>query len=935
MAFAPLALIASTWAAPVAIAVMPTRSGNIPPPVVQGYDAGLFAIPARPQRLATSAIQAVWNIPVILCSFSDQPLGAANYGSQTPAQYFQTQLFDTTSSTPSGSVFDYYRWVSGNRIRVVGRVVATIQLPNPKDWYAAQNWGLSLNGRPRNSSGFVSDAVVRADSLVDWTLFDNDRDGYVDVVWVVHSGLPGEATVARDNLWSITSRLTAWPGGERYPTHSIVPGTEDLHILIDRFSIMPELSGTWPGRPSEIGVYCHEFGHTLGLPDLYDASVIGGAVNVGSGHWNLMAMGAYGGDGFTPESPTHLGAWCTLFMGWGNTVRPTQDTLIVQGAIARGAPIVDFWFQGESNPEHFLIEYRRAVDFDRFIPREGLIVYQVDESVMGLGIAGNRVNSGPNPGLRVVESDGQYDMVAGRNRGDVHDPFPGFYGITRFDDDTQPSTRTFRGAVTNIGLSQIELLGSEARYFAQVRAPGWLPAQPIADDFQAVWPSSAANRAVLLADGSIATVTTEFVAGSTQVVLRSRPAAGAWGPPVTIGGDGAPVSNPTMAALPGGNDLVVAWSDARHGAAELYYRARIGGAWTPERRLTDLDGDSRSPSLGVDRFGRVHLAWLHTEGATPQVRFMSFGYFSPFGTPRVVTGPTSVPDAPVVAVDAAGRSYVFWADRSFDPTSIWFARFHPDSGVSAPARVARSDYAQPAVDAAVDAAGTVHIAWQVSAPGIHRIHYQRRTANGAFPSPYDTALVVRGENVLNPILRLDPGGGIHVGFLANQGGVQQMRYKHWVAGRGWDYASTEITLAADGLVARPTLVPRGSSDVSAIFIGFPGGRTALLERRRFIASEAVAVFDPPREIVRGLRIGPNPLAAGAALTLRWPAGGTPPSAVDFYDVAGRRVASASLSDRGAGTTELPGSTTAGWKSGVYFAHLRGRPEPPARLVVIR
>jgi hypothetical protein len=314
---------------------------------------------------------------------------------------------------------------------------------------------------------------------------------------------------------------------------------------------------------------------------------------------------------------------------------------------------------------------------------------------------------------------------------------------------------------------------------------------------------------------------------------------------------------------------------------------------------------------------------------------MSFGYFSPFGTPRVVTGPTSVPDAPVVAVDPAGHSYVFWADRSFDPTSIWFARFHPDRGVSARARVARSDYAQPAVDAAVDASGTVHIAWQVSAPGIHRIHYQRRTPDGFFPAPYDTALVVRGENVLNPILRVDSSGGVHVGFLASQGGVPQMRYKHWVPGRGWDFGSTEITLPAEGLVARPTLVARGNSDVSAIFIGFPGGRTALLERRRFIGSAAVAVFDPPREIPRGLHVGPNPIAAGAAFTLRWPAEGTAPSAVDFYDVAGRRVASAPVSDRTAGATELPGSTTAGWASGVYFAHLRGRPEPPARLLVIR
>ena len=84
--------------------------------------------------------------------------------------------------------------------------------------------------------------------------------------------------------------------------------------------------------------------------------------------------------------------------------------------------------------------------------------------------------------------------------------------------------------------------------------------------------------------------------------------------------------------------------------------------WSPERRLTDLPGDSRNPSLGVDRYGRIHLAWLYTEAASTQIRFMTFTYFSPFGMSLPVSGVTAVPDAPVVAVGPDGASRIFWSD---------------------------------------------------------------------------------------------------------------------------------------------------------------------------------------------------------------------------------------------------------------------------------
>jgi len=914
---------------------MPSRNGTIPPEVALGFTDGRFQLP-RHDGLSTSTASPVWNVPVILVSFSDQPLGTTIYGSSSPAQFFEKELFDTTGATPTGSVYDYYKWVSGNRLHVIGKVVATVNLAAPKNFYAKDNWGLGF-WAPQNVAGFVSAALALADSSVDWRPYDQDHDGYVDMVWVVHSGLPGESTVARDNLWSLTSRLSAWPNVEPFPTRTSVPGAPSLKMHVDRFSILPEISAVRPGQPCEIGVYCHEFGHALGLPDLYDASTIGGSRNMGPGNWNLMATGGWGTDGQSPEYPSHMGAWSMLFLGWRQSIRPSADTVMVQNGIAHGDPIVEFWFQGEYNPEHFLIENRQREGFDRNLPAEGLIVYQVDETVMGLGLQSNRVNAGPTPGLRLVESDGLYDIVAGRNRGDEHDPFPGFFNRTEIDDSTSPSTRTFRGAITNIAIRGITPVGDAMRYELKVRAPGWQPAvSATTGSYNPIWPSSGANRAALLSDHSLVFVTNEPRAGRPQVMLRTRSQSGAWGAPEQVTDSPSTATDPSIAPLPGSNNLVLVWSDSRHGAGELYYRSRINGIWTSERRLTDLSGDSRYPSIGVDPFGRVHLAWLYTEGATPQVRFMTFNYFSPYGTSLALTAPTDLPDAPVIAVGPDGTSNILWSDRHTSAPSVWIARYSPNSGLEPKQQINSSSFSQPAVDAAVDGAGVVHIVWQVSGPGVNQIHYQRRAAGGVLGIP-DTVLVSRGESVQSPVLRADVSGTLHLAFIAANGGVQQLRYERWDPNLGWDFGSTEVTLPSDGPAARPAIIPGGPGEVSLLYLGFPGGATQHLERHRSLTQVALEapVPDPPAATMFAL--GPNPLHAGSSLLLRAPAEpGVAEPVVDLYDITGRRMVSVALTTHGGeAAAVLPGDATRGWRSGIYFARLRSPHAPAARLVVIR
>jgi len=283
---------------------MPPISGPVVPEIADAFGRGLFAVPAPPTGLKTSAAREDWFVPIIRVEFTDSSLV------HTKAELEQ-RLFDTTGAEPNGSMYDYYQWVSGRRMRVRGEVVATVLLPHDRDYYAADAWGVNSIGSPNNDYGMFRDAVSACDGTVDFSRFDLDGDGYVDMLWIVHAGPGGETSGNRRDLWSITSRASAgWSNGSPADCNDLVPGSTTQHMRIDRFTVLPELSGLHPGQLNEIGVFCHEFGHTLGLPDLYDTSVLGGAANTGPGNWSLMSSGAYGGDGVSPETPTHMGAWC-------------------------------------------------------------------------------------------------------------------------------------------------------------------------------------------------------------------------------------------------------------------------------------------------------------------------------------------------------------------------------------------------------------------------------------------------------------------------------------------------------------------------------------------------------------------------------------------------------------------------------------------------
>lgn len=923
--------------APAVRATMPPAAGVVAPELANAFDRGLFEVEPRPLATATSAAPRVWRIPIIRVAYTDSAI-------VFPRITLERQLFDTTGAIPTGSMSEYYRWTSGGRLEVQGEVVATITVPHDRNYYAADAWGVDALSTPNNSYGLFRDAVQACDAVVDFSRFDLDSDGYVDMLWVVHAGPGGESSGHRRDLWSITSRATGgWSNSAPIESNDFIAGSLTQHVRLDRFTILPELSSFHPGQPMEIGVYCHEFGHTLGLPDLYDTSALGGAANAGPGVWSLMSTGAFGGDGASPESPSHMGSWCSVWLGWSERFRPTQDTTLVLAPISSGGPVLEVWFQGESSPEHFLIEHRARQGFDRKLLSEGLVITQVDEAVVGARLAGNRVNTGPTPGLRVLEADGRFDLVTGLNRGDVSDPFPGQRRRTRIDDFTVPSTRTFQGAPTNIALENIALQATGTSLHVRVRAEGWAAPAVVAAGAAPQPEFNAGRRSTQSPDGRAWLVSCEPHDGRVGVLLRERGWRQEWTLPLAVDGGSLATSDATVAWLgdPYGttrtinDDLAIAWVDQSGPVTQIAYRARVRGRWLPVTMLTQSREGCYAPSIAADARGRVYLTWLELVSGLPSVRFMTFVYAAPFGQGVPVTGPADLPSPPMVTAAGDGHAYVLWPDRGSGVQAIMACRFHPDSGLARRFQLTpRGVNPQPSVSAVVDSGGVLHCVWQVATGGGDELHYQRRQPVGR-PSQRDTTIEALGLGQQNPCLALDPLGELHLAYERSVDVGQRVLYKHWRPDLGWDHRGTEVSDATDLNTNSVELLPTSGGNVTVLWTGFDGTTSSLRERERRLDGDAVTAAPPPAPrplaALAALAIGPNPVRAGQPLEFtgaRLRAGDT----IELHDAAGRLVSQALVGPNG--RARLTSADTRALALGIYFAHVRGG-DAHGRVVVLR
>ncbi|MFQ6032875.1 MAG: M6 family metalloprotease domain-containing protein, partial [Candidatus Zixiibacteriota bacterium] len=331
---------------------------------------------------------------------------------------------------------DFYWENSYQTFEVIGDAYGWYRMPQDYIYYTCMfTYCYGQGGYPYNAQKLVEDAINAADPDVNFANYDHDGNGWVDALFVVHAGPGAEATGNCCDIWSMkwqTSYTVCKDG-----------------VCMSTFAMEPETRG---GGLVDIGVFCHEFGHVLGLPDLYDTDYS----SEGLGDWSLMAGGSWNGGGATPA---HLDGWCKKRLGFSDVQQLMSNQTDVEILQAETSPIsYRLWTDGWPGSQYFLVENRQRVGFDRYLPGHGLLIYHVDESGSNSYEWCPGDPATPHYRVALEQADGQFDLegcYGSPNEGDVGDPFPGWYDKRAFDDTTTPNSRNYYDNSTQVAVWNI------------------------------------------------------------------------------------------------------------------------------------------------------------------------------------------------------------------------------------------------------------------------------------------------------------------------------------------------------------------------------------------------------------------------------------------------------------------------------------------------
>ncbi|WP_099363385.1 M6 family metalloprotease domain-containing protein [Fredinandcohnia onubensis] len=461
--------------------------------------------------------EATGDIPVlvILAKYKDgdEPIG--DLEGQVPAEYYEDLIF---GSEYNPYELDYFKQYDGpnvpkdrtmqnaykessygktNIMRHENTEFTWVELPKGASYYLDQEGTFAENGKyvlgnvngDAHTGEFVRDLLKAADDQIDFSKYA--ENGEVPNIFIVHEGTGAEWSRDPAQFWSHKwNLLSALYYGKYYETGKPADVYEGMSqsewiaktqaeamtydgVIVNNYNIQPAIGGNVAGYnaatgeydetsatgpyPAQVGVYAHEFGHALGLPDFYDTAYN----SEGVGNYSMMAGGSWmrypDALEYNGNSPTHFDPFSKIFLGWVNPIEVKPEdgvqeiTLpsIDQATDSNG--IVKMEVPGSNGTEYFLFENVQQSGFNQGLIRQGedahgLVAWHVDENIINLyqtaGFRPNNVANWMNKrfqhnqsqtasdgtvvthyGLSVLQADGKYDLEKYANRGDAGDFF--------------------------------------------------------------------------------------------------------------------------------------------------------------------------------------------------------------------------------------------------------------------------------------------------------------------------------------------------------------------------------------------------------------------------------------------------------------------------------------------------------------------------------
>jgi M6 family metalloprotease-like protein len=414
---------------------------------------------------------------VLFIEFQDAPPGGP-VARLDLATYFDAMLFGTVYNPPDyagipgmpkdRTLLNYYKEVSYGQVTVV-----TLNLPSDLGWltsahdyaYYCRPDGLHDYGfgyYPENAQGLVEEAIHLADPVVDFSVYA--KNGEVPNLFVVHAGTGAEWNVDPAVIWSHSWSLDSGTG---------LDGVWADNVKLNNYAMMPEIGGDTtgyysgviePAFPPTVGVYAHEYGHVLGLPDQYDY----GYESEGTGPYSLMASGSWNRYPnvymLSGNSPSHIDAWSKWYLGFVTPVEITSLTNVTLPPVELYPDVYKMVVPNSGGKEYFLFENRQQIGFDKSFARwgphvHGLAIYHVDDTVFTRNFwrpneaenwkeirsTGWRKawNGESHYGISIIQADDRWHMEKAQWTGFDSDLYPGKMGVTTFGNYTFPNSTTY------------------------------------------------------------------------------------------------------------------------------------------------------------------------------------------------------------------------------------------------------------------------------------------------------------------------------------------------------------------------------------------------------------------------------------------------------------------------------------------------------------
>lgn len=334
-------------------------------------------------------------IPVVLVNFKD-----AEFKINKPKEAFE-QLFNSDTQADLGnrndrnygSVAKYFRDMSNGEFTPKFKVYGPVTVDKPETYYGGKNEDDNSDEEPRL---LVKDALKLVEDQVkenDITSFCSDGKT-IDCVYIVYAGLGqndgGDGTTVWANCWTTDG---ATLGGKKVRWYTM---SGELSPWKIKDGTIPAVNG--------LGVICHEFSHSLGLPDMYPTAESAYLDNQEMEYWDLMDGGEYTYNGFCPTAYT---AFEKEQMGWPVDIKTLDSdaSVTMTTSTERGGTAYKI-VNPQNNKEYLMLEYIQRKGWNTYLFGNGLLVYHVCLPSETL-YSSTRLNNTPGyPGMAVVPADG-------------------------------------------------------------------------------------------------------------------------------------------------------------------------------------------------------------------------------------------------------------------------------------------------------------------------------------------------------------------------------------------------------------------------------------------------------------------------------------------------------------------------------------------------